>query len=134
MNRRIADNVVSVSTPLDVSFFEAWLDFISPLHGMTKSERSVVANYLNSYYKLSKAVLDDALIARILMSTESKQEIMEACGLKASNLQVILTKLKKRGIFTNGRIDPRLIPDISPEVEESGEFRLMIRFQIKHDS
>ena len=58
---------------------------------------------------------------------------MKACDLKASNLQVILHKFKKGKVLIEGVIDPKLIPAITPAVEESGEFRLMVRFSIDKD-
>ena len=36
-------------------------------------------------------------------------------------------------VLIDGVIDPKLIPAITPEVEESGEFRLMVRFSIVKD-
>lgn len=131
MSRRIADNVIPVSTPLDVSFFSAWLDFTLPLHNLTNKERTIMANYLKEYYELSKVITDDAILAQVLSGLSVKQRIMKACNLKASNLQVVLHKFRKLKLMVNGIIDPKLIPAITPEVEESGEFRLMIRFSLK---
>lgn len=133
MGRRIADNLIPVATPLNVSFFRAWLDFIVPLHGLTGKERTVMAHYLKKRYELSKVIMNDAILAQVLSDTSTKQEIMKACDLKASNLQVILHKFKKSKVFIEGVIDPKLIPSITPEVEESGEFRLMVAFSLKKD-
>lgn len=131
MRKRIADNAIPVSTPLDVSFFKAWLDFTAPIHNLTNKERLVMAYYLLKRYELSKVIMDDAILAQVLSDTSTKQDIMTACDLKASNLQVILHKFKKSKVFVDGIIDPKLIPAITSEVEESGEFRLMILFDIK---
>lgn len=131
MSRRIADNVIPVSTPLDVSFFRAWLDFTMPLHNLTNKERVIMAYYLKEYYELNKVITDDAILAQVLSGISVRQKIMKACNLKASNLQVVLHKFRKLKLMVNGIIDPKLIPAITPEVEESGEFRLMIRFSIQ---
>ena len=133
MSRRIADNLIPVSTPLNVTFFKAWLDFTAPLHNLTGKERVVMAHYLKKHYELSKVIMDNAILAQVLSDTSTKQEIMKACDLKASNLQVILHKFKKGKVLIDGVIDPKLIPAITPEVEESGEFRLMVRFSIVKD-
>lgn len=133
MGRRIADNVIPIATPLNVTFFKAWLDFTSPLHNLTGKERIVMAHFLKKHYELSKVIMNDAILAQVLSDTSTKQEIMQDCDLKASNLQVILHKLKKGKVFVDGVIDPKLIPAITPEVEETGEFRLMIMFSIKKD-
>lgn len=133
MSKRIADNVIPISTPLNVSFFKAWLDFTAPLHNLTGKERVVMAHYLKKHYELSKVIMNDAILAQVLSDTSTKQEIMKACDLKASNLQVILHKFKKGKVLIDGVIDPKLIPAITPEVEESSEFRLMVRFSIVKD-
>ena len=131
MAKRIADNVIPITTSLDVSFFRAWLDFTAPLHALTNKERLVMAYYLKEHYELSKVVTDDAILAQVLSGLSTKQKIMSACDLKPVNLQVILHKFKKFGLMTEGVITPKLIPAVTPEVEESGEFRLMVRFTIK---
>ena len=131
MARRIADNVISVQTPLDVSFFSAWLDFTEPLHGLTKKEKLVMSYYLKEYYDLSKVITDDAILAQVLASQATKQKIMEACNLEVSNLRVILHKFKKNRAMVDGVIDPKLIPALNQEVKDSGEFRLMIRFSFE---
>lgn len=131
MGKRIADNAIPVSTPLNVTFFKAWLDFIVPLHGLPNRERVVMAHYLKKHYELSKVIMNDAILAQVLSDTSTKQDIMKACDLKASNLQVILHKFKKNKVLVDGVIDPKLIPQITPEVEESGEFRLMVVFSLE---
>lgn len=127
MSKRIADNVISISTPLDVTFFSAWLDFTSPLHSLTSKERLVMAYFLKERYELNKVITDDAILSQVLNSTQTKQKIMKACGLKAANLQVILHKFKKSNLMIEGKIEPKLIPAIE-EAEGTGEFRLMVRF------
>lgn len=134
MNRRIADNVIPISTPLDISFFRAWLDFTAPLHNLTNSERQVMACYLKKHYELSKDVLKDSLLGSFLMSYEVKKEVMETCNIKPSSLQVILSKFRKTGLMVDGKINPKLIPAITKEVEDSKEFRLMVRFTITNDN
>lgn len=131
MARRIADNVIPISTSLDVSFFRAWLDFTAPLHTLTNKERLVMAHYLKEHYDLNKVVTDDAILAQVLAGTSIKQKIMDACSLKASNLQVVLHKFKKLNLMIEGRINPKLVPAVTQEVIESGEFRLMVRFSLK---
>lgn len=132
MERRIADNVITVTTPLDVTFFNAWLDFTAPLHSLTKSERQVMSYFLKEHYELSKVISDDAILAQVLSSTQTKQKIMDALNLKAANLQIIIYKFKKLGLMIDGKIKPNLIPAIK-EVEETGEFRLMVRFVIRNE-
>jgi copper homeostasis protein CutC len=134
MGKRIADNLITLSTPLSVTFFKAWLDFTVPLHGLTNKEKDVMAHYLKKHHELSKVIMNDAILAQVLSDTSTKQEIMSACGLKASNLQVILHKFKKIKVLVDGVIDPKLIPALTQDVEDSGEFRLMVRFLLKDEN
>jgi hypothetical protein len=90
-----------------------------------------MAHYLKEHYDLSKVVTDDAILAQVLSSLNTKQKIMDACDLKPVNLQVILHKFRKANLMNEGKITPKLIPAVTPEVVESGEFRLMVRFAIK---
>lgn len=131
MAKRIADNVIPISTPLDVSFFRAWLDFTSPLHTLTNKEKLVMAHYLKEHYELNKVITDDAILAQVLAGTSIKQKIMDACNFKASNLQVVLHKFKKLNLMHEGKINPKLIPAVTQEVVDSKEFRLMVQFTIK---
>lgn len=133
MRKRIADNVIPLTTPLDISFFRAWLDFTEPLHNLTSKEKAVMAVYLNEHYELSKVITDDAILAQVLSSTSVRQKVMKHCKLKASNLQVVLYKFKKAGLMSDGKISPKLIPAITEDVKEDKEFRLMIRFSIEDE-
>ena len=90
-----------------------------------------MAYYLKEHYDLNKVVTDDAILAQVLAGTSIKQKIMDACNLKASNLQVVLHKFKKLNLMIEGKINPKLVPAVTQEVIESGEFRLMIRFSLK---
>ena len=87
--------------------------------------------YLKEHYDLNKVITDDAILAQVLASPATKQKVMDACNLKASNLQVILHKFKKNKAMTDGVIDPKLIPALTPEAKDSGEFRLMVRFSFQ---
>ena len=131
MNRRIADSVISVTTSMDISLFRSWLDFTAPLHNLTNKERAVMAAYLKEHFDLSKVITNDAILAQVLSSTTTKQKIMSACHLTSNNLQVTLHKFKEHNLMIDGRINPKLIPPITQEIEDSGELRLMIRFSIE---
>lgn len=127
---RIADNVISLKTSLG-GVFEAWLDSTHLLlHNLTPKERAVMAAYLRKHYEISQKTNDEAILQRILTDETTKRQILEECNIKRSHLQVILTSFKKEGLLVNGVIKPSLIPAITPETTQTGEFRLLIVFKI----
>ena len=75
MSKRIADNVIPISTPLNVSFFKAWLDFTAPLHNLTGKERVVMAHYLKKHYELSKVIMNDAINDDTIFNNLPKEKL-----------------------------------------------------------
>lgn len=134
MAKRIADNVIPISTPLDTSFFKAWLDFTEPLHNLTEKEKLVMACYLKEYYELTKVISDDAILIDVLSSTSTRQKIQTMVGIKSAHLQAVLHAFKKKGLMLEGKINPKLIPAITSDVVDSKEFRLMIRFSLDENN
>jgi hypothetical protein len=130
---RIADNVIPIKTSLE-GFFEAWLDTTNLLlHHLSAKERKIMAAYLKKHFELSQKVNDEAILSRILMDETTKVQIMEECNIKRSHLQVINAHFKKEGLMVDGRINPKLIPAISKESLEKGEFRLLVVFKYEGD-
>lgn len=126
---RIADNAIPIKTTFD-GVFEAWLDATYLLlHTLSLRERAVMACFLRKHYELSKKVNDEAILSRILIDDTTKAQVMEECGIKKSHLQVILAHFRKEGLMIDGRIAPKLIPDLSEEALSKGELRLLIVFR-----
>lgn len=108
------------------SFYRLWLSFLVPLHKFTPQVVQIAAAFLWHREELSKVVLDEAMLMKLLMSQEIKNKIVEECGVKKSTLMVIITKLKKCGFFKDGKINARFIPVLTNQ----DSFNFMIMFKI----
>jgi hypothetical protein len=109
-------------------FFRYWVEFLRPLHELTKREMDVLAEFLKERYNLSKEIIDSDRLDRVLMSEEIKREIRKTCGISAKHFQVIMSKFRKNGVVRDGRIHLNLIPTIN----EDG-VGLMVYFSFKDE-
>ena len=123
------NNVLVLSpTPLGDDFFKYWLVFLKPLHNLTDREMDVTAAFLRHRYHLSKVIKDNTILENVVMSEDTKSKIREECGVSSAHFQVIVGKLKKVKIIVDGRINPKLIPNIE---EDQDSLQLLLSFPIK---
>lgn len=108
------------------SFYRNWLAFTVPLHKFTPQVVQIAAEFLKHREELSKVVLDEAMLMKLLMGSDVRKKITEECGITSSTLMVIISKLKKGGFFKDGKINPRFIPGL----EKPDRFNFMIMFKI----
>lgn len=112
----------------DGDFFRYWVEFLRPLHELTKREMDVLAEFLKVRYNLSKAIIDEDTLDRVLMSEETKRSIRKSCGISAKHFQVVMGKFRKNGVVKDGRISLKLIPTITDE-----GVGLMVHFSFKDE-
>lgn len=124
------DSILRIPTTLE-DFFKNWLKFLKPVHQLTEKEIDVTACILKHRHKYSKVISDNTILDKMTLSEDTKREIRTECGLSASHMQVVLCKLKKNKIITDGRINPKFIPSLT---EEKGYFQLMLLFDIQDES
>ena len=62
------------------------------------------------------------------MGEDTKRKVREECNIALPNFHVIMSKLRKKGILVNDRINPKFIPNID---EETGSFSLLLFFDLK---
>ena len=114
-------NIIRIkSTPklkmsLDGDFFRCWVEFLKPLHELTKREMDVLAEFLKVRYELNNVIIDSDTLDRVLMSEETKRKIRKTCGVSSKHFQVIMSKFRKNGVIRNGKIHLSLIPTITDE-------------------
>lgn len=96
-------------------FFRYWVEFLRPIHELTKREMDVLAEFLKARYELSKVIIDNDTLDRVLMSDETKRNIRTACGISSKHFQVIMSKFRKNGVVKNNKIHLNLIPTITDE-------------------
>lgn len=119
-------NVIRIPSTID-NIFRYWLSFLAPFHHLTEREEDVAAALLKERFKLSKVVLDNELLDRMLMSEDTQAKIREECSLNNQHFQVIKSKLKQKKFLINGKINPKLIPNIK---EDSNNFQLLLLFDL----
>ena len=75
---------------------------------------------------MSKYVLDEAMLMKLLMGQDIRDEIIKECNITLSTYRVTINKLKKGQFFKDGTINPRLIPNL----DGSSKYNLMLMFDI----
>lgn len=123
-----ANNVARIPTSLDGRFFKYWFEFLHPFHKLTDREMDVIASFVKHRYELSKVIKDNDILDKVTMSEDTKRKVREECSMTLPHFQVIMGKLRKSKVIIDGRINPKFIPNID---EESGNFRLMLLFDLK---
>jgi hypothetical protein len=99
----------------DGDFFRVWVDFLRPIHDLTKKEMDILALYLKERYLLSKTIFDTDTLDRVLMSNEIRKKVREQCGIKPRHLNVILSTFRKRGVIKDNKFSLSLIPKFTDE-------------------
>lgn len=113
---------------LEGDFFGAWVEFLKPLHNLTKSEMGLFASFLKERYRLSKVITSEEVLDSVLMSREVKSKIRLAHKMSPKHFLVVLHALKSKGVIVDNKIRTSLIPTITPE--GAG---LMIYFSFKNE-
>ena len=113
---------------LDGDFFRYWVGFLKPLHELTNREMDVLAEFLKVRHSLSKDIINNDTLDRVLMSEETKRNIRKQCGISAKHFQVVMGKFRKNGVIRDGKINCRLIPTTTEE-----GVGLMVFFSFKNE-
>lgn len=122
------NNIVRVPCSLDKSFFRYWFMFLEPFHKLTKREIDVAASFVKQRYELSKVIKDSEILDRVTMSEDTKKKVREECNITLPHFQVILGKLRKNKVIVDGKINPKLIPNINAD---NDAFQLLLLFELK---
>ena len=120
-------NVAHVSCALDIGFFYKWLSFLTPFHKLTKSERMVLASFLNKRFQLLQLVRDENILDGLLKSIDIRKEIREDVDLTIPQFNILISKLKKSGVMKDNKIDKHYIPNIQVD---TNQYRLVLIFDI----
>lgn len=121
------DSVIKIPTTLD-NFFRYWFEFLKPVHHLTQREIDVASLLVKHRYELSKVVFDEAILDKMVLSTDVRKQIMEECGLPPRYFNVVMSNLKKDKIIVDGRLNPKYIPRIK---EEKGNFQLLLLYDFQ---
>lgn len=125
MAKGVADNVIRIPCKVNGNFFMHWFQFLTPFHKLTDREMEVAASLVKHRYELSKVILDNDVLDKVVMSEDTKAKVREECEISLAHFQVIMGKLKKNGVLIGNRINPKYIP----KVNNDENFRLMFLFE-----
>ena len=118
-------NVLPLSTTMD-KLFKNWLTFLKPIHSLTDREIDVAAAFVKQRYLLSKAISDDAILHKVVMSEDTKRAVREECKVTPAHFQVIISTLRKQGIIVDNKLAPRYIPRIYEDEKGNLSLQLMM--------
>lgn len=121
------NNVISIPASSEKQFFRYWLEFLKPFHSLTDKETDIMAEFLRQRNELSKVIIDQDLLDKIVMGEDTKRKIRSECGISQTYFQVIMTKLKKSKMIEDGKINPKFIPRLE---NDSNNFQLLISFEL----
>jgi len=128
MGSKRVNAVINIPCSLDKTFFEYWLEFLAPFHSLTKREREVAACFLKYRFMLSKAINDEEVLDKVVMSEEIKKKVREECNITTSYFQVIMGKFKQTKFIVDGKIYHKLVPKGIKEGD--GSFQLLLNFDL----
>ena len=121
------NNIITV--PVKDDFFKWWCIFLRPFINLTNREIDVIAEFLRQRQKLSKITSDPESLEILLMSDETKKNVMDACIITLQHFYVVMSNLRKNHVIIGNILNPRLIPNIRKD--DNGCFQLMILFKDK---
>ena len=126
--KKKVNGIIRIPASLNGSFFRYWLEFLAPFHTLISREIDIAANFLKQRYILSKAIKDEALLDKIVMSEEIKRKIKAECEVTNPHFQVIMGKLRKSKIIVDDKLNPKFIPKNIEEGDKS--FQLLLYFDL----
>lgn len=121
------NNIIVVPTSLGTDFFRKWCIFLLPFVKLTQKEILVVSAFLKQRWELSQKITDPIIVDSQLMSNETKEKVLEDCGLSLSHFYVVMSGLRKKKVIVNNHFNPRLFPNIRKD--DNGMFQLLILFK-----
>lgn len=124
-------SVARIPTTLQ-EFFQGYLMFLRPYHGLTPKQITVAAAFLKARYELSKVITDEKILDEVVANKNTKKKIREECDIPVAHFQVLIGDLRKHKFFVDGKINPRYIPNLDPVDPKS--FSLMLLFVFNEPS
>ena len=108
---------VKLTVKTDLEFFTQWLKIIKSFSPLTDKEAEFMAILLTKRHELSKVILDEKILTKMLFDKEVKNYIVSELKMKDTQSveNMIYTLKKKNVIFEDKIINPRYIPRVSKD-------------------
>lgn len=131
MNNIKIDTIRSIEYTDASSFFYQYLVLQRPFHNLSDLECLVLANLYRKRHELSKVVLDSSVLDMLVLNKESRKEVRERCAMDMNRFNVILVKLRKRGLVSKNYINTKYMPSMS--FKEGNVYKLLYTFTPKYN-
>lgn len=137
------NNVFRIPSKTIKEFYTQWIDFLTPIHGLSNKNKEILVEILVYRYELSQKISSEELLNDVLLNEDSKKYLKEKMNLKGNYLQVALFTLAEHKVLIKKpidefnerkfkyRINPMILPDM--EVNDS-HVVLQFNFDIKCNS
>lgn len=125
MNKAIADSGIRIPCQSTQGFFDAWFQMLRPIHKLANNEIKILSTMARFRYELSLK-MDKDILDEYMTTTEMRSKIREACGMSKSCYQVSIHKLKEKKALVDGKMNPKLIPNLN-----GNSYKLMLFFDLK---
>lgn len=109
-------------------FFTAWVNILQPIIKVRPKEVEFLATLLECRNTISKMVSNDDEIDTLLFSTIKRKEMREKLNMDEFAFNTLLLSLRKKKIITKNKINKKLIPVISDDMET---FTLKFKLNVK---
>lgn len=107
--------------------FNKWLNITKTFHNLNNQEQNVLSLFLYHHYLLKKDIKNKKILWKIVFDYDTKLKIKEELNLKDTHLQNLMTRLRKKNIIIDGKINPYFIPEIT---DKSDNFKVIFNFNI----
>lgn len=109
---RSIDSGIRIPCKNAIDFYEKWFQMLKPVHKLLNTEIRVLSTFCKFREEYGRKISDQKLLDEWLFSAETKAKIREDCGMTTSSFQVSMCKLRKAKVIVDGKINPKLIPNL----------------------
>lgn len=121
---------ISCGNNEDDDFFQKWVEYIKPKHGLTKTEQRVLAEILRHRYILSKSINDEALLEETFLNKIHRDAIRSSLKMSGPQFNGIMGKLRDLKILVQNKYTEmyKMNPNFIVTPNDSGSFKLLMVF------
>lgn len=126
--------VLPVLCTPEEDFFLKWVEYLKPIHKLTKREQEVFAAFLRNRYELSLGICDPNILEEICLNEANRDKIRQNLNMSGPQMNGVLTKLKEARVIKphykiNGKINYyEISPSFIPNYTKGEPFKLMLLF------
>lgn len=109
------------------TFFKHWIKFTEPFHKLTDKQQNILALFLYHHNELKRQITNNKILWKEVLGYDTKVKIYSELDITSSNLENVLTQLRKRNIIIDNKIVDTYIPKIDKKTKC---FQLQFNFLI----